>query len=110
MSVEASSTQVQATQSWVRRQRGVLALFGSVFVIQSFCPTPQVGDSRLSVVTAWQFITHFNLHLEGYQKVRILTDRYDLVRHAGHLLPFFPWPTMLLAAPADVLFALIGHH
>jgi hypothetical protein len=108
--IKDSSDATPLTQSVGRRRLGTLALFGSVFVVQSLSPTPQVGDSRLSVVTAWQFITHLNLHLEGYRNVRNLSNRYDLVHHSGHLLPFFPWPTMLLAAPADILFALVGHH
>jgi hypothetical protein len=93
-----------------RQRRQTLLLFGLVFVVQTLSPSPQVGDSRLSAITAWQFMTHFNLHLEGYANVRHLTNRYDLVHHAGHLLPLYPWPTMLLAAPADLIFALVGHH
>ena len=86
-------------------------VLGSViFVVNALSPTPQIGDSRLSTVTAWQFLHHFNLHLEKYPTVASLTNRYDLVKHSGHLLPFFPWPTMLFMAPADVLYALTGHN
>ena len=58
-----------------------------VFVVQSLSPTPQTGDSRLSVVTAWQFLHHLNLHLEQYPRVTELTNHYDMVKHAGHILP-----------------------
>ena len=92
------------------RRHPDLSLASLVFVLQTVCPTPQTGDSRLSVTTAWQFLTHFNLHLESYRSVTSLSYRADLVHHGGHLLPFFPWPTMLFALPADLLFRLVGHH
>ncbi|MFZ2058752.1 MAG: hypothetical protein WAV54_15215 [Acidimicrobiales bacterium] len=87
-----------------------LMIAAVVFVVQSLSPTPQTGDSRLSVVTAWQFLHHFNLHLERYPRVTELTNHYDMVKHAGHIVPFFPWPTMLFAIPADVLYSLTGHN
>ena len=96
-----------------RSRRGLVldaCLAAVVFVVNSLSPTPQVGDSRLSVVTAWQFLHHFNFHLEDYPSVTRLSNHYDVVRHGGHLLPFFPWPTMLFAIPADLLYALAGHN
>jgi len=79
-----------------------------VAVVHSLSPTPQSGDSRLSVVTAWRFATHFDLRLEGYPAVQALAAQGDLVASGGHLVPFFPWPTMLLALPGTLVAALFG--
>src|SRR6478609_7044547 len=76
-----------------------ITLWLSVFLIHSFSPTPQSGDSRLSTITAWQFFHHLNLNLEDYSVVQSLQYQADIVIVDGHWLPFFPWPTMLLAAP-----------
>jgi len=37
-----------------------------------------------------------------------LGNSYDLVFTGGNTLPYFPWPTMLLAIPADILLLLTG--
>ncbi|SDO53383.1 hypothetical protein SAMN04515671_1247 [Nakamurella panacisegetis] len=95
--------------SWYRRPWArTWGLGAFVFLVHTFSPTPQSADSRLSTITAWQFFHHFNLHLDGYRVVAELTYRRDLVSVGGHLVPFYPWPTMLLAAPADFLSALFG--
>jgi hypothetical protein len=59
-------------------------------------------------VTAWQFLRHGNLHLERNPSVIALQDKYDLLSRHGHLLPYFPWPTMLFALPGDLLARLAG--
>ncbi|MEA9985266.1 hypothetical protein [Subtercola sp. RTI3] len=84
-------------------------LFAVVFVVQSVSPTPQTGDSRLSAIAAWQLFTHGNLHLEGYPLVTGLAYQGDLLPVGGHLVPFFPWPPMLLALPGDLIAAALGH-
>lgn len=86
-----------------------LALGLIVFIVHSLSPTPQSGDSRLSTITAWQFFRNFDLHLEGYPIVEALTYRRDLFVYDDHLLPYFPWPTMLLAGPGGFAAALFGH-
>ena len=90
-------------------RRVPITLFLAVFVIHAASPTPQTGDSRLSAITAWQFVREFNLHLENYDVVQALASRADIVEYNGHWLPYFPWPTMLLAAPMDFLLSLVGH-
>ena len=80
-------------------------LGGVVFLVHTLSPIPQSGDSRLSAITAWQFLNHFSLDLRGYDEITTLTDQGDLVAAHGHLLPFFPWPPMLLAIPADLVVA-----
>lgn len=99
----------RTTGRWSRRPWvGSWGLGAFVFLVHTLSPTPQSGDSRLSAITAWQFFHHFNLHLDSYQVVADLTYRRDLISFDGHTLPFYPWPTMLFAAPADFLLALIG--
>ena len=103
-------TDVETGRAWRGTWKGTGVLAAVIFMIQCLSPSPQVGDSRLSAITAWQFITHFNLHLESYPLVTHLTARHDIVSHGGHLLPFYPWPTMLFAIPGDLVYALSGHH
>ena len=106
--VRRSTARRWRTQSWFRRNRGGIGLAAVVFVIHSFSPSVQIGDSRLSALTAWQFLTHFDLHLQDYPMVAQLGNSYDLVFAGGNTLPYFPWPTMLLAIPADILLLLTG--
>ncbi|GGM15577.1 hypothetical protein [Nakamurella endophytica] len=80
-----------------------------IFAVQVASPSVTIGDSRLSAITAWRLLTHGDLHLESYRVVTALADRYDLVAHDGHLLPYFPWPTMLFVLPAVLLLAATGH-
>ena len=58
-----------AETSWLRRNRGGMLLAGVVFLVHSFSPSVQIGDSRLSALTAWRFLTHFDLHLQDYPMV-----------------------------------------
>jgi hypothetical protein len=104
----AADGQAVADQGWLRRNRGGIGLAVAVFLIHSFSPSVQIGDSRLSALTAWQFLTHFDLHLQDYPMVAQLGNSYDLVFAGGNTLPYFPWPTMLLAIPADILLLLTG--
>jgi len=97
-------------QSWLRRNRGGMGLAAAVFLIHSFSPSVQIGDSRLSALTAWRFLTHLDLHLQDYPMVAQLGNSYDLVFAGGNTLPYFPWPTMLLAIPADILLLLTGRN
>ena len=97
-----------AEASWLRRNRGGMLLAGVVFLVHSFSPSVQIGDSRLSAVTAWRFLTHFDLHLQDNPMVAQLGNSYDLVFAGGHTLPYFPWPDMLLAIPADIALLLTG--
>jgi len=76
-----------AEQSWLRRNRGGMLLAGVVFLVHSFSPSVQIGDSRLSAVTAWRFLTHFDLHLQDYPMVAELGNSYDLVFAGGNTLP-----------------------
>lgn len=87
-----------------------MALGLTVWVLQAVSPSVTIGDSRLSVVSAWSLVTRGTFRVGRYPAVRALTDRYDLIRVHGHLEPFFPWPPMLLALPGDVLLRLAGHH
>jgi hypothetical protein len=96
-----------AETSWLRRNRGGMLLAGVVFLVHSFSPSVQIGDSRLSAVTAWRFLTHFDLHLQDNPMVAQLGNSYDLVFAGGHTLPYFPWPDMLLAIPADIALLLL---
>ncbi len=73
-------------------------------------PSATIGDSRLSAITAWSFLTHGNFDLERYRTVTSLAARPDLIGRGGHLLPFFPWPTMLFALPGDIVWWLLGHN
>jgi hypothetical protein len=97
-----------AGRGWWQRHVGAVALVLTVFVVHGLSPSVQIGDSRLSAVTAWRFLTHFDLHLQDYPSVARLSDTYDEVFVAGNTLPYFPWPTMLLAIPAGVLFLVTG--
>ena len=105
----SSESAPTAESSWYRRPWvPTWGLGVVVFLVHTLSPTPQSADSRLSAITAWQFFHHFNLHLDGYRVVADLAYRRDLVEVGGHLVPFYPWPTMLFAAPADFLLALFG--
>lgn len=85
------------------------SLFVVVLVIHTLSRNPQVGDSRLSPLVAWRFFTHLDLHLESYPNAVLVPGGVqDYVSVDGHLLPFFPWPPMLLAAPADAVYLLLN--
>lgn len=83
-------------------------LGGVVFVVHGLSPIPQSGDSRMSAITGWQFLHHFSLDLRGYPQITALTEQGDLWSVHGHLVPFFPWPPMLLTIPADLLVAALS--
>ena len=44
--------------------RGGMGLAAAVFLIHSVSPSVQIGDSRLSALTAWRFLTHLDPHLQ----------------------------------------------
>ncbi|WP_395639748.1 hypothetical protein [Pseudolysinimonas sp.] len=89
--------------------RPALLLGAVVFLVHAFSPSPQTGDSRLSVIVAWNLLTTGSLDLSGLPAVEALESRGDLVNGPdGSLLPFFPWPPMLFALPGAVLLALAG--
>lgn len=107
--VASTGTATGVSKSGRRRLAAPRTLLGvAVFLVHAVSPTPQTGDSRLSAIVSWQFFRNFNLHIEQYAVVQSLSYRSDLVSVSGHELPFFPWPTMLLAAPASFLLALFG--
>lgn len=94
---------------WWHDRRGGLLLGAIVFVVHAVSPSPQVGDSRLSVVVAWQLATTGSLDVSAAPAVQSLAWTGDLVTGPdGALLPFFPWPPMLLALPGAALIALFG--
>jgi hypothetical protein len=91
-------------------RRGLL-LFLVVAAIHALSPDVQVTDSRLSVPTAYAAL-HGGLdveHVPGVDTALAQTD-YDVTRHDGHTLPYFPWPPMLLAVPGVALAGLAGVH
>lgn len=90
------------------RHRQLLVLGLAVFGVHALSPSVQPSDSRLSVLTSWSALTRHDFHLERYPQVAGLSYRADLVTHNGHVLPYFPWPTLLLATPATVLAWLAG--
>ena len=98
----------RAPARW-RRWRAGLVLGAVVFVIHSLSPSPQSGDSRLSLVVAWQLLTTGSIDLSGIPTVEGLAWTGDLISTAdGRLVPFFPWPPMLLALPGALILAAVG--
>jgi hypothetical protein len=85
-----------------------LLIFVVVAVAHSLSPAVQIGDSRLSVPVADAVIRHGSFDLRGNKVVAHLTNRYDLVTRDERLLPFYPWPPMLLALPGVAIFTLAG--
>jgi hypothetical protein len=83
-------------------------LAGAVFGVHTLSPSGQPSDSRLSVLTSWSALTRHTFRLDGYPQVAHLKYRADLVSRGGHVLPYFPWPTLLLATPATLLARLFG--
>jgi len=93
----------------LRAWRPALLLGLAVFVVHAISPSPQTGDSRLSVIVAWQVLTTGSLDLAGVPAVDALAWRGDLITTAGGaVVPFFPWPPMLLALPGALILALVG--
>ncbi len=93
----------------LRPWRPALVLGAAVFLVHALSPSPQSGDSRLSVVVAWQLLTTGSLDLSGVPAVEGLVWRGDLVdAPGGAVLPFFPWVPMLLAMPGTLVLALLG--
>lgn len=89
--------------------RGGILLGIAVAVLHTLSPSPQSGDSRLSVVVAWRLLTTGSLDLSGIPIVDELAGRGDLVTTTGGmLLPYFPWPPMLLALPGAIVLRLLG--
>lgn len=87
-----------------------LALVLGIAVVHALSPSPQSGDSRLSLVVAWQLLTTGSVDLAHVPAVTSLTWHGDLIPTAdGRLVPFFPWPPMLLALPGALILALLGH-
>jgi hypothetical protein len=86
-----------------------LLLGAAVFLVHALSPSPQSGDSRLSVIVAWNLVTTGSFDLAGIPAVEALAWQGDLVAGPnGTVLPFFPWPPMLLALPGAALLALVG--
>lgn len=94
---------------WFAARRGGLLLGVVVFVVHALSPSPQSGDSRLSVIVAWNLLTTGSLDLSGVPAVESLTWRGDLIDGpGGSVLPFFPWPPMLFALPGALVLAMLG--
>jgi hypothetical protein len=90
--------------------RWLLALFVLVAVVHGLSPDVQVSDSRMSVPTSYAVIHHGTLSLDGIPSVKAATAQtsYDVTHHDGKLLPFLPWPPMLLAVPATAVAGAVG--
>ena len=86
----------------------VLLVVGLVVAVHAISPSVQVGDSRLSVATATSVARDQDLSLNEITAVTELTDKYDVKEVDGRLLPFFPWPPMLLAMPGAGVADLLG--
>jgi len=86
----------------------VLLIVCIVTVGHVLSPGAQVGDSRLSVPVANAILRHGTLDLRADPLVTALTDKYDVVRRGERVLPFFPWPPMLLALPGAVAMLAVG--
>ena len=86
----------------------VLLVVGLVVAVHAISPSVQVGDSRLSVATATSVAREQDLSLNEITAVTELTDEYDVREVDGRLLPFFPWPPMLLAMPGSGVADLLG--
>lgn len=89
--------------------RSLLLLGVAVFVVHVASPSVQVTDSRLSVPVATQVLRHRTLDLTGSPSVKNLRHLDDTRRRDGKVLPFFPWPPMLLAIPGALIVNLTGH-
>ena len=99
-------------REWVRARNPLwvtVGLAGSVMVIHLLTRVIQIGDSRRSVTVAWQVLHHGNLDLSNVAAAQGLGGPPDLLRLNGHLLPFFPWPPMLLTLPLVAVFSLLDH-
>jgi hypothetical protein len=88
--------------------RADLLLAGAVILIHVVSPSPQTGDSRLSMLTAWRFATRLSLDISSAPAVHDLVWRGDIVRHGEAVLPYFPWPPMLLALPGTLIARIFG--
>jgi hypothetical protein len=77
----------------------VALIFVVVAIVNVMSPSVQVADSRLSVPVAIQLLDHGTLNLEGNAQVAAMSSQYDVRTIDGALLPYFPWPAMLFAAP-----------
>jgi hypothetical protein len=91
-------------------RRRALLLFLAVAAIHAISPGVQIGDSRLSVPTAYAVLHHGSLDLDGVPGIdSALADTdYDVVRRDGRTLPLYPWPPMLLAVPGVAVAQVAG--
>lgn len=90
--------------------RRALLLFLVVAGVHALSPGVQVTDSRLSVPTAYAVLHDRSLDVDDVPSVppALAQTEYDVVRHDGDTLPYFPWPPMVLAVPGVVLADLAG--
>ena len=97
-------------RGWVRARNPLWvtgALATVIVVVHLLTRVIQIGDSRRSVTVAWQVLHGGTLDLSDVPAAQGLGGPPDLMHVGGHLVPFFPWPPMLLALPLVALFSLI---
>jgi hypothetical protein len=90
--------------------RRAALLFLAVAAVHALSPDVQIGDSRLSVPTAYAVLHHGTLAIDDVPSTgpALAQTDYDVVRHDGATLPRYPWPPMLLAIPGVALADLAG--
>lgn len=103
-----SSSRPRSARTSTFGWRAAVLVFVIVAAVHSVSPSVQVGDSRLSVAVATQVMRHGALDVESVPVVAALTNKYDVRIHAGHVLPFFPWPAMLFALPGSAAADIAG--
>jgi hypothetical protein len=105
-----SATDAESASAQAIGWRALAGLFLVVTAVHTLSPDVQVSDSRLSVPTAVAVLEHHTLSLDDVPSVpdAVRDKDYDIVRREGHLLPFFPWPPMLLAIPGSVAADVVG--